>query len=132
MEHVTDSSVAEKGSATSVTRLYVGLDVHKDPIAITFARRSLKFDEILVEDRGTNPNHLAKLTKVLKTLEGEFDRPLHVVYEAGPRRLRDGGRRYELVASTAITKKPSDHVKTDRRDAEALARLSTAGLLGPL
>ena len=68
-------------------------------------------------------------------LANEFGTGLQFIYEAelcgyAPlRRLRDGGWPCELVAPTAIPKKPSDRAKADRRDARALARLSAAGYL---
>ncbi|MCY4095435.1 MAG: transposase [Gammaproteobacteria bacterium] len=46
--------------------------------------------------------------------------------------MRDGGWPCELVAPSAIPKKPGDRVKTDRRDARSLERLSAAGYLEPL
>ena len=47
------------------------------------------------------------------------------------RRLRGSGWSCDLIASTAIPIQPGDRVKTDRRDAQALARLSAARYLEP-
>ncbi|MDQ2897699.1 MAG: IS110 family transposase [Actinomycetota bacterium] len=64
--------------------------------------------------------------------------PVRVAYEAGPtgyglaRELAD--RRVECVvaAPSKIPRAPGDRVKTDRRDAELLARLLMAGKLHPV
>jgi len=60
---------------------------------------------------------------------------VHAVYEAGPtgfglvRAAREHGIALEVVAPGSIPKGPTDHVKTDRRDAVRLARLLAAGEL---
>ena len=60
-------------------------------------------------------------------------RRLHVVYEAGPcgfviwRHLSAQGIECEVVAPSSIPKRSGDRVKTDRRDAMMLARLSRSG-----
>ena len=57
------------------------------------------------------------------------------VYEAGPcgfvlcRHLRNQGLVCEVVAPSLIPKQATDRVKTDRRDADQLARLYRAGEL---
>lgn len=61
--------------------------------------------------------------------------PVHAVYEAGPtgfallRAAREAGIAVDVVASGKTARPPADRVKTDRRDAELLARLSLAGQL---
>jgi transposase len=72
-----------------------------------------------------------KLLKKLAQPEVE----LRVVYEAGPcgfvlcRHLRSRGIHCDLVSPSLIPRKASDRVKTDRRDADQLARLYRAGEL---
>ena len=74
---------------------------------------------------------LEAVDKLLKKLGGE-DLELRVVYEAGPcgfvlcRHLRSQGIHCDLVSPSLIPKKASDRVKTDRRDADQLARLYRA------
>ncbi len=64
--------------------------------------------------------------------------PLHVVYEAGPcgfviwRHLHAQGIECQVVASSSIPKRAGDRIKTDRRDAMLLARLSRSGDLAPV
>ena len=118
--------------------IHVGLDVHKETIAIAVAVRSLSGDALQVIDYGQVSNTPAAMNRKVKRLVDEFGSDLHFVYEAGPcgyallRRMRDGGWPCELVAPTSIPKKPGDRVKTDRRDAQALARLSAVGYFEPL
>ena len=60
---------------------------------------------------------------------------LHFVYEAGPcgyviyRHLAGKGLDCVVVAPSMIPKRSGDRVKTDRRDAQMLARLHRAGEL---
>jgi len=61
--------------------------------------------------------------------------PVAVTYEAGPtgfglaRALTGAGVRCEVVAPSKLERPPGDRVKTDRRDAERLARLLRVGEL---
>jgi len=61
--------------------------------------------------------------------------PVRAVYEAGPtgfglyRAARDAGVAIEVVAPGKTARPPGDRVKTDRKDAELLARLAMAGQL---
>jgi transposase len=60
---------------------------------------------------------------------------MHCVYESGPcgsglyRQINDSGHVCEVVSPAHTPRRPGDHVKTDRRDALVLARLSRAGEL---
>lgn len=71
--------------------------------------------------------------EVLAFLEGLG--PMRAVYEAGPsgfglaRAARERGLDVRVVAPGLIPRAPSDRVKTDKRDAERLARLLAAGEL---
>jgi transposase len=64
--------------------------------------------------------------------------PLHACYEAGPtgfglyRAAVEAGLRVDVVAPTKTPRAPGDRVKTDRKDAELLARLLLAGQLRPI
>ena len=109
---------------------YVGLDVHKESIAVSIAPQN----STEVRRYGIIGGTLDAVDKVIKKLT----RPnveLRVVYEAGPcgfvlcRQLRSQGLVCEVVAPSLIPKKATDRVKTDRRDADQLARLFRAGEL---
>jgi transposase len=110
---------------------YVGLDVHKDTIAVAVADGGLRGE---VRYFGEIANSAAALNK----LAGRLSRRgwgLHFCYEAGPcgygvfRHLTGLGHACEVVAPSLIPRRPGERVKTDRRDAVALAKLHRAGAL---
>ncbi len=105
---------------------WVGLDVHAETIAVAVADK-----DGTVQSVGTIPNHPEAIRRAMKKLESGGK--LHVCYEAGPCgyglywRLAEMGIECEVVAPTLIPVKTGDRVKTDRRDAEKLARLLRSG-----
>ncbi len=68
----------------------------------------------------------------------ELPAPVRAAYEAGPtgfglaRAARQAGIDVEVVAPSKTPRAPGDRVKTDRKDAELLARLLIAGQLRPV
>jgi transposase len=69
---------------------------------------------------------------------GGLPQPLHACYEAGPtgfalyRAAAAAGVRVDVVAPSKTPRAPGDRIKTDRKDAELLARLLLAGQLKPV
>jgi transposase len=110
--------------------LYVGLDVHKESIVAATAPQGDTPAELYGKVGGT----LDALDKLIKKL-AKPDRELRFVYEAGPcgyviyRHLTKRGYHCQVIAPSLIPIKASDRVKTDRRDAQQLARLFRAGEL---
>ena len=69
---------------------------------------------------------------------GQLPAPARAVYEAGPtgfalfRAGREAGVEIDVVAPGKTARPVADRVKTDRKDAELLARLGLAGQLQPI
>src|SRR5436189_753383 len=109
--------------------LYVGLDVHKESIAVAYAPEDRGAEVASLGSIGTRQCDIDKLIRKLQSKGA----PLVFVYEAGPcgywlyRYLRRKDLRCHVVAPSLIPRKPGDLVKTDRRDAVTLARLMRSG-----
>ena len=106
------------------TPLFVGLDVHKDSIAVAHAQGQRADPPVFVGVIGTRQADLGKLIRRLQAKTPT----LVFAYEAGPcgyrlhRDLTGQGFACHVVAPSLIPRKPGDKVKTDRRDAVELAR----------
>jgi transposase len=111
---------------------FVGLDVHKDSIAVAVARDGRGAAEFL----GTIINKPETIAKLVRRLGSAKD--LYFCYEAGPcgygiyRQLTAAGATCMVVAPSLIPRKPGERVKTDRRDAKKLAQLLRSGELTPV
>ena len=116
-------------SPTTQSIKYVGLDVHAETVAVAIAREGGD-----VSSYGTIPAHSHAMDRLHKKLTADGAQ-VRYVYEAGPtgfwlaRHLRRLKITCELVSPSLVPKKSGDRVKTDRRDALALARLYRAGEL---
>ena len=105
---------------------YLGLDVHADTIAVAVCEGRGEARSL-----GTIPNRPEAIRKLVKRLEPVST--LRGCYEAGPTgyalywQLAGLGVKCEVVAPTLVPVKAGDRVKTDRRDAEKLARSYRSG-----
>ena len=114
-------------------KAYVGLDVHKDTIAVALARPGRADPEW----HGTIANRRSALRRVIDRLAPKGE-TLNFCYEAGPcgygvyRELIEWGHHCDVVAPGLVPRGATDRVKTDRRDALKLARLHRAGELTPV
>ncbi len=111
--------------------IYVGLDVHKDTIAVALAEAGKRGE---VRQHGQIANTPAALKGVVARLS-RGGSELRFCYEAGPcgygiqRQLTTAGHECVVVAPSLIPRRPGDRIKTDRRDAINLAKLHRAGEL---
>ena len=111
----------------NVSTLYVGLDVHKDSIAVAYASETGEPEWL--GDFGSRQCDIDKFLRVLCSKAPA----LKLAYEAGPtgfglyRYLMAKGVHCQVVSPTHIPKASGDRVKTDRRDVEKLARSYRAG-----
>lgn len=122
--HREDWSVSQ-----TTTLQFVGLDVHRDTIAIAVAKN----DGRTAESLAVIPNNVAELITRLQRL-GPTE-SLRCCYEAGPtgfglaRRLNTLGIDCQVIAPSLIPVQPGARVKTDRRDAKNLAHYLRSGNL---
>jgi transposase len=105
---------------------FLGLDVHAETIAVAIAEPDGE-----VRSLGTIANRAESIRKMVKKL-GPVEH-LKACYEAGPTgyvlywQLAELGVGCEVIAPTLVPMKAGDRVKTDRRDAERLARSYRSG-----
>jgi transposase len=105
---------------------FLGLDVHAETIAVAVAEPDGE-----VRSLGTIANREESIRKLIKKLGPPEE--LRACYEAGPTgyvlywQLTQLGVECVVVAPTLVPTKAGDRVKTDRRDAEKLARCHRAG-----
>ena len=115
--------------AQNTTTLFVGLDVHKDTIAVATCGDARADEPVFVGPIGTRQCDIDKLVRRLQSKASK----LVFAYEAGPcgyvlyRHLTAKGLECLVVAPSLIPRKAGDRVKTDRRDALQLARLLRSG-----
>jgi transposase len=99
--------------------LFIGLDVHKESLAVAYVAEEREAEVVFLGTIGTRQGDLDKLMRKLQAK----GKQLHLVYEAGPcgywlyRYLTKKGLTCWVVAPSQIPKKAGDRVKTDRRDA---------------
>ena len=112
---------------------YIGLDVHKETIAIAYTWFSTRDKPVYAgECGGSNLAAERALRKLAKKL-GVSLKDLHVCYEAGPsgfvlaRRLRQLGVDCVVMSPSKTERKPNEKIKTDKRDASKIAKLFRNG-----
>lgn len=107
---------------------WVGMDVHKESIVVAAVNGAGG-----TAARWETPNTSKGKERLAKRLL-EFG-TIRCAYEAGPcgydlrRFLEEKGIRCDVIAPSLIPKKPGDRVKTDKKDAEKIARMHRMGEL---
>ena len=111
------------------TKVYVGMDVHKDTVTIAVLPEGAR-EPTLVKRMSHDPRGLRRM---LSRLAREHE--VRACYEASgagyvlERKIRAWGHACEIVAPSLIPRRPGERRKHDRKDAEELARLYRAGEL---
>ncbi len=111
----------------------VGLDVHKDSIAVAIARPG----RAQPAWPGTIPNRRSSLLRLISRLSPD-GLVLSFCDEVGPcgygiyREIMETGHHCVVVAPGLVPRGATDRIKTDRRDATMLAREHRSGSLTPV
>ena len=114
--------------------LDVGLEVHKDAIAVAYAAQDAGAEVVALGTSGTRQRDLAQLVRRRQSQSPQ----LVVVSEAGPggswldRSLPQTGHGCWVGAPSLLPKQAGDRGKTHRRAAIKLARLLRSGALTPV
>src|SRR5499427_495161 len=114
--------------------LYIGMDVHKESIAVAYVGQEHHAEVIYLGAIGTRQCDIDQLIRKMQSKTAH----LVFVYEAGPcgywlyRYLTTKGHRCWVVAPSFIPQKAGDRVTTDRRDAMPRARRMRSGDLTPV
>src|SRR4029434_8108473 len=110
---------ARRSTMAQSRTLYVGMDVHKESIAVAYVAQDYGAEVISLGTVGTRQCDIDQLIRQLQSKSKQ----LVFVYEAGPcgywlyRYLTKKGHGCWVVAPSLIPKKSGDRVKTDRRAA---------------
>ena len=124
-----------KTNSDTTTKLYVGLDVHKEKTSIALAEPGATGEIRSYGEVATTQAALERTLRRLAKARGLAMGEIHVCYEAGgcgmwiARMLVRIKVRCTVVAPSLIPTKAGDQVKTDKRDAIKLVRLLRAGEL---
>lgn len=116
-------------SSTTPYSAYIGLDVHKDTIAIAVADPERGGD---IRFQGNIDNTPDSIRRAFTKLKNKYPLPL-LCYEAGPcgyqlyRQLTQMGLECQVVAPSRIPRSSTDRIKNGHRDAVLLAKLLRAG-----
>ena len=113
---------------------FVGFDTAKEKHAVAIADAGRDGEVRYFGEIDSAPHAVAQFVKKLASR----CQKLHFCYEAGPtgyglyRQLTELGQDCVVIAPSLIPRKPGAQIKTNRRDAVALARLLRAGELTPV
>lgn len=117
---------------------YIGLDVHKESVAIAYTFSGARSEASYYgECGGSNHSVENSLRKLAKRIGVELQE-LKVCYEAGPtgfvlaRHLINLGLDCTVMAPSKTERKPNEKVKTDKRDAKLIAKLFRNGDVVPV
>src|SRR5919108_1896809 len=131
---MSQHELSRRSAMHQSSTLYIGLDVHKESIAVAYVAQEHHADVVSLGNIGTRQCDIDQLIRKMQSKS----KHLIFVYEAGPcgywlyRYLTKKGHVCWVVAPSLSPTKPGDRVKTNRRDAIKLARLMRSGDLTPV
>lgn len=106
---------------TTNSIFFVGLDTHKEFIEVATLEDGFQGK---ATQQGRVAIAKASIKKLIRQFQSKFpNATLHFAYEAGPcgywiyRLITSLGHPCYVIAQSLIPKKPSDKIKTDKRDA---------------
>ena len=109
--------------------VFIDLDTHKKFVEVAY----------IEDNQGAHPIHFGRISSANRQFESKYpSATLHFVYEAGPcgywiyRLITSLGHCCYVVVPSLIPKKPSERVKTDKRDSLKIAKLLTSEVLTPI
>ena len=117
---------------------YIGLDVHKDSIAIAYSPEGSRKDPVYYGECGGSITAAERTLRKIAKLLGQKLQDLKVCYEAGPtgfvlaRRLITLGVDCCLMAPSKTERKATEPIKTDKRDAKMITKLFRNGDITPV
>ena len=112
---------------------YIGLDVHKDSIAIAYTTEGSRQQPIFHGSCGGSNLAAERALRSLAKKLGVKLQDLKVCYEAGPsgfvlaRRLRQLKVDCVVMSPSKTERKPNEKIKTDKRDAKKIAKMFRNG-----
>jgi hypothetical protein len=116
------------------TAAYIGLDVHKETLAVAIASPERLGEVRYYGTINNQPQAVQRFFKKMSDIHGN----IMACYEAGPcgyglyNLLTSMNIECQVIAPSRIPKSPTDRIKNDHRDAVSLARLLRAGELTPV
>ena len=127
MRRLRSQPEQETGPMKNETKVYVGMDVHKDSVMVAVLPEGVRGPTVV--------KRLSHDPRGLRRLLGRLARrhEVRACYEASgagyvlERMIRGWGHACEIVAPSLIPRRPGEQRKHDRKDAEELARLYRAG-----
>lgn len=117
---------------------YIGLDVHKETVAIAYIKSNSRGDATYHSTCGGSNAAVERALRKLAKQLGVKLKELSICYEAGPtgfvlgRRLIQLGLECVLCSPSKTERQPGDKIKTDKRDAKKLAELYKNGTITPV
>ena len=112
---------------------YIGLDVHKDSIAIAYTQQGSRREATFHGTCGGSNLAAERALRILAKKLGVKFQDFKVCYEAGPtgfvlaRRFLQLGVECVVMSPSKIERKPNEKIKTDKRDAKKIAKLFRNG-----